>query len=79
MHDCRLNICHRNDCDDLRLPLQWTDSTCNYALLQDDLKSKHCVSKWVFWANMVIDVDQLMMYYQLAWQSLPSAAMPITQ
>ena len=42
--------------------------------MQESSISKHCVSKWVFVANLVVDVDQLMLFYDSAWQSLPSEA-----
>jgi hypothetical protein len=37
---------------------------------QDDLMS-HCVTKWIFTANMIVDVDELKQVYLNSWQSLP--------
>ncbi len=37
---------------------------------QDDLMT-HCVTKWIFTANMIVDLDELKRVYLNSWQSLP--------
>ena len=43
-------------------------------VVQDELMS-HCVTKWVFTAHMVIDLDELKRVYWKAWQSLPPGSL----
>jgi len=41
---------------------------------QDDLMT-HCVTKWIFTANMVVDLDELKRVYLNSWQSLPTGSL----
>ena len=49
------------------------EKSCIEALyyMQDEL-ARHCVTKWVFVANLIIDPELLLRHYHIAWQSLPS-------
>ncbi len=41
---------------------------------QDDLMT-HCVTKWIFIANMIVDLDELKRVYLNSWQSLPTGSL----
>lgn len=35
----------------------------------------HCVTKWIFTANMIVDLDELKQVYLNSWQSLPTGSL----
>ena len=35
----------------------------------------HCVTKWIFTANMAVDVDELKRVYLNSWQALPTGSL----
>ncbi len=41
---------------------------------QDELMT-HCVTKWIFTANMMVDLDELKRVYLNSWQSLPTGSL----
>ena len=41
---------------------------------QDDLMT-HCVTKWIFTANMIVELDELKRVYLNSWQALPTGSL----
>ncbi|DBA76070.1 hypothetical protein WJX77_012502 [Trebouxia sp. C0004] len=52
--------------------LLWEQGVCPGN--EDDLMT-HCVTKWIFPANMIVDVDELKQVYLNSWQSLPTGSL----